>query len=220
MVYPGCGNLKITCDHPLQQQLAGKISLFHKNAQVIDFGKWGRPRNLMELFNDISTIRDAVKENLGMDGIIEESVAKSDRFIERNSKLIVSRKKGGKIRDCHMDLHSANIFLLENPVIIDCVEFSNDFRYGDITSDVAFMAMDLEAKNSKNLSEKFVENYLALSGDSQLTEVLPWYLAYRANVRAKIHALTMMHADGSQKEKEIENTGKYLGLLGKYNELL
>ena len=39
-----------------------------------------------------------------------------------------------KIRDCHGDLRSGHIYFENGIQIVDCIEFNERFRYGDITS--------------------------------------------------------------------------------------
>ena len=64
--------------------------------------------------------------------------------MENNKSLFENRIKNGKIRDCHGDLHSGNIFITEKICIFDAIEFNDRFRYSDVASDVAFLAMDLD----------------------------------------------------------------------------
>ncbi len=96
----------------------------------------------------------------------------------------------GKIRDCHGDLHSANICLTDPVCIFDCIEFNERFRYTDVAADVAFLAMDLDFHGETELSDYFVEHYVAQSGDTGLLKMLNFYKCYRSYVRAKIALFT------------------------------
>ena len=69
---------------------------------------------------------------------------KINNFMEKNKSLFENRIKNGKIRDCHGDLHSGNIFITDKICIFDAIEFNERFRYSDVASDVAFLAMDLD----------------------------------------------------------------------------
>ena len=64
--------------------------------------------------------------------------------MENNKALFESRIKNNKIRDCHGDMHSGNIFITDKICIFDAIEFNDRFRYSDVASDVAFLAMDLD----------------------------------------------------------------------------
>ena len=50
----------------------------------------------------------------------------------------------GRVREGHGDLRAEHICLVGKIEIFDCVEFDAALRYGDIASDIAFLAMDLD----------------------------------------------------------------------------
>ena len=105
----------------------------------------------------------------------------------RLQPLLDQRKVDGFVRECHGDIHLANVTLLDDrPVLFDCIEFNEPFRLIDVMSDAAFLAMDLEDRGLKSLSSRLINAYLELTGDYQGLTLLPFYKAYRAMVRAKI----------------------------------
>ncbi len=73
----------------------------------------------------------------------ERISAWAKKFLARK-QLFSDRIQGGYIRDCHGDLYSANICLADKVYIYDCIEFNRRFRYCDVASDIAFLAMDLD----------------------------------------------------------------------------
>ena len=107
-------------------------------------------------------------------------------FLEKNTALLESRITNNRIRDCHGDLHSGNIFITDKICIFDAIEFNDRFRYSDVTSDVAFLAMDLDFQQRSDLSNYFIKQYLTYSKDQQLTQLLEFYKCYRAYVRGKV----------------------------------
>ena len=113
------------------------------------------------------------------------------RAVLANEALFDRRMAADRIRDCHGDLHSANICFADDRVhIFDCIEFNERFRYCDIASDVAFLAMDLDARGLEAMSEYFINRFIEKSGDTGLTRVLNFYKCYRATVRGKIGLIT------------------------------
>ena len=50
----------------------------------------------------------------------------------------------GRVREGHGDLRAEHICLVGEIEIFDCVEFDAALRYGDIASEIAFLAMDLD----------------------------------------------------------------------------
>jgi aminoglycoside phosphotransferase family enzyme len=107
-------------------------------------------------------------------------------FIRDNKALFQRRAAGGRIRDCHGDLHAAHVCFTDNICIYDCIEFIDRLRYTDVTADVGFLAMDLDHFGRAELAGVFVKGYVAASGDTELLELLNFYKCYRAYVRGKI----------------------------------
>jgi len=114
----------------------------------------------------------------------------TDRFYEERADLFARRITEGRIRECHGDLHLANICFEDEPVIFDGIEFNERFRYSDVAADLAFLAMDLDFNGLADLSRHLVETYTARSGDRELVQLIDFYKCYRAYVRGKIHSFT------------------------------
>ncbi len=133
-----------------------------------------------------------------------------DRFQERID--------GGKIRDCHGDMHSANICLADPVYIFDCIEFNERFRYTDVAADVAFLAMDLDFHGLEELSHYFVEQFAAKSEDPGLFAMLDFYKCYRAYVRGKIGLFTAADpaVDTKTASYSLEQARKHFLLAEKY----
>jgi len=113
----------------------------------------------------------------------------SRSFLDRNHDLFARRQGEGRIRECHGDLHSEHICLTDPLVIFDCIEFSTRFRFIDVASDLAFLAMDLDYHGRSDLSAVLVDRYEECSGDSELRRLIPFYACYRAYVRGKVDSI-------------------------------
>jgi aminoglycoside phosphotransferase family enzyme len=107
-------------------------------------------------------------------------------FIHNNDALFQRRAEGGRIRDCHGDLHAAHICFTDGICIYDCIEFIDRLRYTDVAADVAFLAMDLDHFGRADLADVFVKKYVEASGDTELMKLLNFYKCYRAYVRGKV----------------------------------
>ncbi len=138
-------------------------------------------------------------------------------FLTQESRF-QQRIKAGKIRDCHGDLYSANICLAHKTYIYDCIEFNQRFRYCDVASDVAFLAMDLDFHGLEQLADYFIHEFIVKSDDPELRTMLNFYKCYRAYVRGKIGLFTA-HApevDTNTKAISLEQAKKYFQLAEHY----
>ncbi|MBU0960344.1 MAG: hypothetical protein KKH60_02370 [Proteobacteria bacterium] len=138
-------------------------------------------------------------------------------FLDHKGRFQV-RIDAGKIRDCHGDMHSANICLADRVYIFDCIEFNERFRYTDVAADVAFLAMDLDFHGLDELSRYFVEQFAAKSEDPGLFVMLDFYKCYRAYVRGKIGLFTAADplVDAQIATQCLEQARKHFLLAEKY----
>ena len=177
------------------ERIAARIARFHQRAEsgphVIAHG-------------DLRAVRENVAENFDQTGRFvgaalsrddyDDLAAYSQAFMSAKGDVFRERAEAGRIRDCHGDLHVAQIFL-EPPAedgawdgisIIDCIEFNERFRCSDVAEDIAFLAMDLDFNGRPDLSSAFVEAYVRESGDDGVFSLLDFFKVYRACVRGKI----------------------------------
>lgn len=147
-----------------------------------------------------------------------ERISAYARRVLSNGELFAQRVAGGYIRDCHGDLYSANICLAEKVHIFDCIEFNQRFRYSDVASDVAFLAMDLDFHGLASLSEAFIKQFSQRSNDTGLLGVLDFYKCYRAYVRGKIGLFTAADPAVSPSVREhcIAQAAQYFRLADRY----
>ncbi len=120
--------------------------------------------------------------------------------------VFAARKREGRVRECHGDLHLGNIALLEGvPTPFDAIEFNPDFRWIDVMNEIAFLVMDLLDHGLPRLAFRFLNAYLEITGDYAGLRVLRYYLVYRALVRAKVSCLRAQQAGVAAHQKsEVE----------------
>ncbi|MCZ8131812.1 MAG: AAA family ATPase [Steroidobacteraceae bacterium] len=116
-----------------------------------------------------------------------------DWTVERHAELaplLESRRDAGRVRECHGDLHAANVVRIDGRLVpFDGIDFDPRLAYVDVANDAAFLAMDLEQRGHPGLAHAFLSAWLEASGDAGAPRVLPWFIAYRALVRAKVEDL-------------------------------
>jgi aminoglycoside phosphotransferase family enzyme len=147
---------------------------------------------------------------------------KINGFMENNKSLFENRMADKRIRDCHGDLHSGNIFITDKICIFDAIEFNDRFRYSDVTADVAFLAMDLDFQQRSDLARHFIDRYIAYSKDPQLLQLLPFYKCYRAYVRGKVISFKLddPNITAHEKASAIKEAQAYFKLAAEYAKVL
>ena len=139
-------------------------------------------------------------------------------FLAHQRPLLRRRIKEGRIRDCHGDLHMANICLTNGIDVFDCIEFNPRFRYGDVAADVAFLAMDLDFHGLTDFSRHFAARFAEAALDEDLDAVLNFYKCYRACVRGKINGLAAAEPEvpPAAQARAREAARAYFALAGAY----
>ena len=127
--------------------------------------------------------------------------ARIEDFMKRNAAFFAKRVAENRVRECHGDIHSGNIFVADRIYIFDAIEFNERFRFCDVASDIAFLAMDLDFKDRRDLSRFFVERYVNYSGDRELEKLLDFYKCYRAYVRGKVTSFKLKDPSVGKEEK-------------------
>jgi hypothetical protein len=169
--------------------LAARLAAFHASAaSAPPSSAYGRPEGVLQvaLDNFAALVPLAGANRTALRALErwtrEEHAARAGAFAQRHA--------GGAIRECHGDLHLANVALIGGePTMFDCIEFNDAMRWIDPMSEVAFTAMDLEHRGRADLAHRFVSAYLEHTGDYAGCAVLRFYRVYRAMVRAKVAGL-------------------------------
>ena len=115
-------------------------------------------------------------------------------FMAQRTVWFTQRVQDSRIRDCHGDLRVEHIYWEAEPgrlQIIDCIEFNEAFRYIDVVSEVAFLAMDLDRLGTPEMAHRFVRAYVQATGDMSLYRLLDFYRCYRAYVRGKVTSVRL-----------------------------
>ena len=141
-------------------------------------------------------------------------------WIERACEALAphwaARLAGGAIRECHGDLHLANVLQLgDEPTAFDCVEFDPALRWLDPLDDAAFLAMDLLVHDRSDLAYRFLDAYLSASGEHDGLPALRFFLVSRALVRAQVGVLCEARgiaAQGGRSARDYLRTAAALAL--------
>jgi aminoglycoside phosphotransferase family enzyme/predicted kinase len=123
---------------------------------------------------------------------VDALTAASRNALERLRPLLAARERNSCVRRCHGDLHLGNVVLIEGaPVLFDAIEFSPRLATIDVFYDLAFLLMDLIARDLAAAANGVLNRYLAetrRAGDLDALAALPLFMSLRAAIRAKVTA--------------------------------
>ena len=210
-------------DNTLVDRIAQIIADFHSKAQTDSrISEFGSVETIETNWNEnFEQTEPYVGKTISLEDfkLIREKVAD---FVTGNMTLFEKRIAEGRVRDCHGDIHSGNIFATDGIYIFDAIEFNERFRYSDVAADMAFLAMDLDFRRRSDLSDFFVERYVIYSGDQELTKLLPFYECYRAYVRGKVVGFKLNDPNVSNEDKNAaaEEAEAYFKLALDYAKIL
>jgi hypothetical protein len=177
--------------------LAGFYELSPKSPEIDQYGEPGAIEfNMEENFRQMEPFIGSFVERQQWEFIRQVNRA----FFCIRRDLFAARLSAGRIRDGHGDLRAEHIYFHKGIQIIDCIEFNDRFRYGDVIADLAFLHMDMEHLGKPNLSRRFLSAYARKAGDPHLYTLLDFYAAYRAIVKLKV---TCLRSTEIENEEEI-----------------
>ncbi len=203
--------------------LARQVAQFHDSLGPVDpASSLGAPEAvyaaMQENFDQIRPLLSDPGQLVQLDNL--ESWARTT--FERHQPLIAARHQQGLVRECHGDLHLANITLYNDQVtVFDCIEFNEPFRWIDVINDLAFLLMDLESRGETAKANLVLNTYLEYRDDFAALPLLPLYKAYRAMVRAKIALLTLGSPDlpAAEQERLLASYKSYAQLAEDYSSI-
>ena len=101
--------------------------------------------------------------------------------------LWAARRAAGCVRECHGDLHLANVLVDGDEVLaFDGIEFAPSLRWIDVIDDAAFTAMDLQAHGRHDLAWRYTNAWLDHAGEHAGIAAWRYAVVYRALVRAHV----------------------------------
>jgi aminoglycoside phosphotransferase family enzyme len=116
-------------------------------------------------------------------------------FLRAHAALLDRRVEAGRIVEGHGDLRPEHVCLLDEPVVIDCLEFNRAFRILDPADELGYLALECERLRAPQVARWLLEAYGEASGDAPPTVLTHFYQSCRAALRAKL-ALWHLRDDG------------------------
>lgn len=175
-------------------RLAADLARFHATAAAApSAAPWGTPPLVLEpALANLDALAACGRLPPEHRTLREWTLAEHHRLVPQ----LIARRREGHIRECHGDLHLGNMALCAGRItVFDGLEFSEALRWIDPISDLAFLLMDLRQRGQGLWGLRLLNGWLEVGGDHRSLALLPWYLTYRALVRAKVTALRLEQPD-------------------------
>lgn len=185
-------------------KLADALVTFHQAAAVAPAGsRFGSDQHILQPALDNFTDLLRVLPYEALQARLSALREWTQSQFEHLAPLMQARQQAGRVRECHGDLHLANMVLINGRVqLFDCIEFNEDLRWMDVASEIAFVYIDLLEHQQPGLADWLLDEVLSRSGDYEAARVLRFYAVYRAMVRAKVAALRWAQTGGNDHEVE------------------
>jgi aminoglycoside phosphotransferase family enzyme len=172
------------------EAFAERLARFHGSAAIAPAaGSFGTPRAVREpVLANFASLESRLEPVLQPQ--LQQLRSWEEHAFTALAPQFAARLAGGRVRECHGDLHLGNLVLHRGRIeAFDCLEFNPALRWIDVISDLAFLVMDLQQRGYPDLATLLLNRWLELSGDYAGLRLWRWYSVYRALVRAKVAAL-------------------------------
>ncbi|WP_043739780.1 AAA family ATPase [Thioalkalivibrio nitratireducens] len=190
-------------------ELARKVARFHESADRAEaFAEYGAPEQVLApMLANFAALRPSATDRPERAERLRGLEAWTRETAARHEVLLRARRQQGFIRACHGDMHLGNMVYAQDDTgrerlaIFDAIEFSPSLRWIDVVSELAFLTMDLHARDAPAHAHQALNVYLEHRDDFGGLALLPFYQVYRALVRAKVHAIHAREDDLPEDER-------------------
>lgn len=143
------------------------------------------------------------------------------RCLALESEYFVQRVADGRVVDGHGDLRPEHVYFHRSKVeVIDCVEFSAEYRINDVVDELAFLAMECDRLGRPDVGAALFATYSRLGTDEFKPFLAAFYKCYRACVRAKVSALRAAQSKGAERIESVTRSRSYVEAAKRYAEEL
>jgi aminoglycoside phosphotransferase family enzyme/predicted kinase len=172
--------------------MARRLILFHRDAAIAPAqGRFGSPASHEKVTRRLIDAIDARQASPAAASIDWPALrAWLQHQLRELAPLWEARRCEGRVRECHGDLHLANVLQWGGEsTAFDGIEFDDELRWIDVLDDIAFLALDLTAHGRRDLAFRFLDAWLEASGDHDGLPALRFYMVRRALVRSQVAAI-------------------------------
>ncbi len=150
------------------------------------------PQYRDRIVRDIESKAESLdKHHYGLNSAhLHDAVHRLNHWAEANGTLLATR--ADRVVDAHGDLRPEHVCLIDDPVVIDCLEFSRELRLLDPLSELSFLALECRRLGASWIGERLLKGYAERTGDHPPPTLVWFYTGYHALIRA---AIALWHLD-------------------------
>ena len=183
-------------------RIAHRLATFHRAASIANGARYGSAAAIRRMvLGNLDECRPAIRAAVG-DPAFDPIQDYLSGFLRANCELLDDRPRQGRVCEGHGDLRCEHVCMTDQIDIFDCVEFDEKLRYGDVASDLAFLAMDLDAFGAPHLADELIGAYSRETDDRALATLIPFYKCHRACIRGKVDYLKSLDSEVPREEQE------------------
>jgi len=205
-------------DDGLARALGKAVADAHKKSPRFEAAAW-----IAALGRFVDDEESAIRAAAGLiPWPIAEAEAIGSRLRSELEKILpMLRRRGetGQVRRGHGDLHLRNVVCIDHrPVLFDALEFDPVVAAGDVLYDLAFLLMDLLARDLRRQANLVFNRYLVVAANDENLDALvamPFFLALRAAIRARVALDKRELVKGKAREEATAEAGHYVLLAAK-----
>ncbi len=161
--------------------LGKKLTAFYKQSRKIEMHELVYLRRLKSFLSDnIESLRYPLYEVSGE--MLDNIKTLQLDFMERNKLHLKTRTS--RLMEVHGDLKPEHICFLNEPVIIDALEFNPDLKIQDPVEELSYLSLECEMLGNIQIGKILLEVYEHESHDHYYKGLVPFYKSIRATLRA------------------------------------
>ena len=204
-----------TASEPQIDAVAARLAGFYRSARRIDRTPIAY---LHRVEGEIASSLAALRDLAGLLSLeqVERIHAAQRSFVGGAAAMFMRRAAEGRIVEAHGDLRPEHVYLGPPPQIIDCLEFSEEFRTLDPAEELAFLAMECELLGAARVGEQFLACYRRIAGDQPPQALIEFHKSCRACLRSKLAAWHLHEVPVRHAERWPILARRYLALADRY----
>ncbi|MGE5271215.1 MAG: hypothetical protein ACM3JG_16260 [Thiohalocapsa sp.] len=139
-------------------------------------------------------------------------VRQLEAYLRRRRSLLRRRIRERRIVDGHGDLRPEHVCMKGVPRVIDCLEFRPDLRQLDPVSELAYLALECRRLGFRPIERVLLRRYSERTGDRPPVELVRFYAALNAVMRARIAIEHLADPGGRTREELLGRADGYIAL--------